>query len=156
VTAPAPDALVAELQGEHGSGLVARLRGAQRMHDAGKPLSTWVTKEIDNEAADWIEQAADRIESDAKTIATLTAERDAHKRRVDAYNTTKSADADAMAEHYLDMRERAEAAESQLAAAKVVIEAAKVCRGRFIVGDRDGVFAELDSAMTAAIEAGKK
>jgi hypothetical protein len=57
----APDDLVARLHGPHGSGLLDRLGGAQRMHDSNMPISTWVAKEIDNEAAQWIRDAADAI-----------------------------------------------------------------------------------------------
>ena len=59
--ADADEKLIEQLHGPHGSGLLHRLEGAQKMHDAGKSISTWVASAIDNEAAKWIRQAADRI-----------------------------------------------------------------------------------------------
>ena len=50
--------LLAELEGQHGSGLLARLGGAQRMKDAGRSISNDVAAQIDNEAVDWIKRAA--------------------------------------------------------------------------------------------------
>jgi hypothetical protein len=56
--APASAKLLAELEGPHGSGLLARLGGAQRMLDANVSISNWVAAKIDNDAADWIKRAA--------------------------------------------------------------------------------------------------
>jgi hypothetical protein len=44
-----------------GADLIERLRGAQRMLDAGKPVSTWVTAQINNEAADALAERDRRI-----------------------------------------------------------------------------------------------